>query len=145
MLERADHALVRADGRLPGLALVLDPECVHEQVAAAVGACGMRLDATSVEYLRYKPGTSVVATVRVRTDAGSSLGYVRAWSRERGAPEPVVPEPTRPSRRAPPPGRGLDPAGRRRRDGGGRAGGCRHQAPRRGERAPREPAVAAPA
>jgi len=100
MLERDDLDLVRADPRLPGLALVLDPECVHEKVAAAVGACGMRLDATSVEYLRYKPGTSVVATVRVRTDAGSSLGYVRAWSRDRGAPEPVVPEPTRPSRRA---------------------------------------------
>jgi tRNA A-37 threonylcarbamoyl transferase component Bud32 len=88
VLERADHALVRADSDLPGLALVLDPECVHEQVAAAVGAAGLRLVSSRVEYLRYKPGTSVVATVRVGTDAGSCLSYVRAWSHHRGAPSP---------------------------------------------------------
>ena len=100
MLERDDLDLVRSDALLPGLAVVLDPECVHEKVAAAVGACGLRLKATSVQYLRYKPGTSVVATVRVRTDVGSSLGYVRAWSRDRGAPEPVVLGATRPTRQA---------------------------------------------
>ena len=100
MLERDDVDLVRADSRLPGLAIVLDPEAVHEQVAVAVGACGLRLDTTRVEYVRYKPGTSVVATVRVRTDAGSSLGYVRAWSHDRGAPEPAATEANRPTRRA---------------------------------------------
>jgi aminoglycoside phosphotransferase (APT) family kinase protein len=91
VLERDDHPLVRADSRLPGLAMVLDPEAVHEQVATAVGAAGLRLVSSRVEYVRYKPATSVVATVRVRTDAGSCLGYVRSWSRERGAPEPAAP------------------------------------------------------
>src|SRR3954447_5850186 len=100
MLERADHALVRADSDLPGLALVLDPEAVHEQVAAAVGAAGLRLVSSRVEYLRYKPGTSVVATVRVRTDAGSCLGYVRAWSQHRGAPSPATADPARPTKRS---------------------------------------------
>jgi hypothetical protein len=99
VLERDDRPLVRADSGLPGLALVLDPEAVHEQVATAVGAAGLRLVSSAVEYLRYKPGTSVVATVRVRTDEGSCLGYVRAWSGERGAPAPVTPEVSRPTRR----------------------------------------------
>jgi aminoglycoside phosphotransferase (APT) family kinase protein len=89
VLERDDRPLVRADSGLPGLAMVLDPECVHEKVATAVGAAGLRLVSSHVEYLRYKPGTSVVATVRVRTDEGGCLGYVRAWSHERGAPEPT--------------------------------------------------------
>src|SRR5215218_6476512 len=100
MLERDDVDLVRADAGLPGLALVLDPEAVHEQVAGAVGACGLRLAATSVDYVRYKPGTSVVASVRVKTDAGSSLGYVRAWLHDRGAPSPLATEARKPSRRA---------------------------------------------
>jgi aminoglycoside phosphotransferase (APT) family kinase protein len=103
MLERDDHPLVRADSRLPGLAMVLDRECVHEQVATAVGAAGLRLVSSRVEYVRYKPGTSVVATVRVRTDAGSCLGYVRSWSHDRGAPEPSVPMSNRRRSRAWPP------------------------------------------
>jgi len=103
MLERDDHPLVRADSRLPGLAMVLDPECVHEQVATAVGAAGLRLVSSRVEYVRYKPGTSVVATVRVRTDAGSCLGYVRSWSHQRGAPEPPAPSSDRRRSRAWPP------------------------------------------
>src|SRR5215213_8816442 len=98
MLERDDVDLVQADAGLPGLALVLDPEAVHEQVAGAVGACGLRLRATSVDYVRYKPGTSVVASVRVKTDAGSSLGYVRAWSHDRGGPFPVATQTRKPSR-----------------------------------------------
>lgn len=55
MLSSADAAVVRRDPRLPGLRLLLDDDLLAGLLGAPVTRC----------YLRYKPGTSCVAAVRL--------------------------------------------------------------------------------
>ena len=52
----ADHRLAAADPALPGLRAVLDPLPLVRRLAPGWGAADAQ-----VRYLRYKPGTSLVA------------------------------------------------------------------------------------
>lgn len=100
MLLPDDEELVSGDPALPGLALLLDPDALREHVARAVP------DLVGVEvcYLRYKPGTSVVAGLDVKTTHGAwpamgksvrpegtgKLGKTSAYAARRGGDSTLV-------------------------------------------------------
>ncbi|MFN3276850.1 MAG: phosphotransferase [Paracoccus hibiscisoli] len=69
MLQPADRAIVARDPALPGLALLLDPQAVAALLGAPVNPV----------HLRYKPGTSCMATFRM----GAGFVTLRALTRTR--------------------------------------------------------------
>ncbi|CAN5321666.1 hypothetical protein BH20ACT5_BH20ACT5_25690 [soil metagenome] len=77
MLSPADAALVARDPDLPGMALLLEPE----ELLARVD--GFTVDVRSVRttYLRYKPGTSLIAGLRLVTTSGPVFGFATAYAR----------------------------------------------------------------
>lgn len=72
MLTSDDRELVSRDRSLPGLATLLDPEALGELLCDYLTAAG----GVRVEYLRYKPGTSLTAGLLLDT----ALGVVRAFA-----------------------------------------------------------------
>lgn len=78
MLSPDDAALIARDGRIAGLAVLLDPELLAERVAKAVMPHWGPVSKVHAEYLRYKPGTSLVTAVRVATEAGEHWAYAVA-------------------------------------------------------------------
>jgi hypothetical protein len=71
MLTPDDRELVEYDGSLPGLATLLDPEALRALLSDFVTPAG----GVRVEYLRYKPGTSLTCGLLLDTP----LGVVRAF------------------------------------------------------------------
>lgn len=63
----ADHRLAAADPALPGLRAVLDPLPLVRRLAPGWGAADAQ-----VRYLRYKPGTSLVAGLLLTHDDGAT-------------------------------------------------------------------------
>ena len=59
----ADHALVARDTGLPGLALLLDEEALLDEIGRQMPAADIAR--IRIDYLRYKPGTSCMAGLRV--------------------------------------------------------------------------------
>lgn len=68
MLQDKDAELVKRDPGLPGLAALLDKEWLTEKVRALSPFDGLRL--LQIDYIRYKPGTSCVATLILESAAG---------------------------------------------------------------------------
>jgi len=81
MLSPADAALVRRDGGLPGLALVLDGDALAERLAVSWPEAGLR--SARAVYLRYKPGTSCLVSYRATGPEGER--DVHAIARAAGA------------------------------------------------------------
>lgn len=75
MMTDVEEQICVRDADLPGLPLILDPH----PVARASGRPAMRID-----YLRYKTGTSCVATLLPRSEAADlkSVVTVMAYTRE---------------------------------------------------------------
>lgn len=76
MLTPADRAIVAQDPRLPGLGLLLDATACAELVGEHLGE-PVQLHP---RYLRYKPGTSCVLAVRVRSTAGDQPFIVISYA-----------------------------------------------------------------
>lgn len=72
----ADHALVAADPALPGLAALLDDECLRRWLARHAPEHAL----TARRYLRYKPGTSCVLGLELRGPAGTQRAVLMATS-----------------------------------------------------------------
>lgn len=68
MLQDKDAELVKRDPNLPGLAALLDKEQLTERVRALPPFDGLR--SLQIDYIRYKPGTSCVATLILEPVAG---------------------------------------------------------------------------
>lgn len=62
-LNDADHALIARDTDLPGLGLLLDEEALLDEVGRQMPAADVAR--IRIDYLRYKPGTSCMAGLRV--------------------------------------------------------------------------------
>lgn len=70
----ADTRLARADPAVPGIAEVLDPLALVQRLAPGWGAVAAR-----IAYLRYKPGTSLVAGLVLTGDDGAT-GVAQAFA-----------------------------------------------------------------
>lgn len=70
MLAHPDIDLVRRDTRLPGLAILLDPDMFAAALRPHVS--GIELGAPSIMYVRYKPGVSCLVTLQLDA-AGEAL------------------------------------------------------------------------
>ncbi|MDO5103744.1 MAG: aminoglycoside phosphotransferase family protein [Lautropia sp.] len=68
MLSPADEAVARRDPSLPGLGLLLDDEALT--AALRQSAQGPAIARARIDYLRYKPATSCMATVRIEDGQG---------------------------------------------------------------------------
>jgi aminoglycoside phosphotransferase (APT) family kinase protein len=80
MLQPADLGLVRRDPAVPGLGFVFDVDALLELMEPRLPANGQRPTGGRITYLRYKPGTSIVAGYLLETAAGPLSAYVKAWS-----------------------------------------------------------------
>jgi hypothetical protein len=69
MLSDADIAIVARDPVVPGLAALLDPDRLAEELNRLLH--GRRLETATITYLRYKPGTSCLAGLRLETPDGT--------------------------------------------------------------------------
>ena len=78
MLSPDDAELVAREDRIPALAGLLDPDRLRERLAAAASPVWGAVGAVRVDYLRYKPGTSLVAGLVADTEAGERRGYAVA-------------------------------------------------------------------
>ncbi len=78
MLSEADATLVQADGEIPALAVVLDPDGFAQTLSRVYPDA----DVTSVEprYVRYKPGVSCLVGYSIQTASGRVDAYARAHS-----------------------------------------------------------------
>ncbi|MEI2265982.1 phosphotransferase family protein [Erwinia sp. CGal63] len=68
MLQDKDVELAQRDRDLPGLAALLDHDLLTEKLRALPPFAGLR--SLSIDYLRYKPGTSCVATLILKLADG---------------------------------------------------------------------------
>lgn len=80
-----DRDLVARDPQLRGLAIVLDDDALTDVLAARWPGPGPRPDAVRVTYLRYKPATSLLATVRVVRDGQATTGLLVATAPDASA------------------------------------------------------------
>lgn len=78
MLSPDDTVLVGRDPLIPGMAQLLDPERMRERLADAAGPSWGEVGEVQVDYLRYKPGTSLVAGLVVHTGAVEHHAYAVA-------------------------------------------------------------------
>lgn len=76
MLSPADAAFVARAPDLPGLGVLLDPERFGAALTEALPESGVRR--VRIEYLRYKPATSCLASFTVETAGGPVLLYAKA-------------------------------------------------------------------
>ncbi|MCI0586202.1 MAG: phosphotransferase [Planctomycetes bacterium] len=81
MLSGADAELARRDSRLPGLALLLDPEAFAARLRRAWS--GRELVSGTSAYVRYKPGTSCLVAYRFQASGSTLDVYAKAVPRER--------------------------------------------------------------
>ncbi|PRX97131.1 phosphotransferase [Allonocardiopsis opalescens] len=86
MLTAADAELARRETRVTAFGLVLDPAALRDRLAARLPEAPR---AVRVDYLRYKPGTSVLAGLVLDTGAGPVRAYAKAFTPE-GAPEKLA-------------------------------------------------------
>lgn len=82
MLTEADQRIVSRDGKLPGLAVLLDTERLLAELKTlepfrnAIQA--------EIQYLRYKPNNSCACTLYIKSDDGTCLHYyAKALTAER--------------------------------------------------------------
>lgn len=73
MLSDADALLVERDPSLPVLGVLLDPDALRKRVARMLVSSEIRR--VTVDYVRYKPGTSCLVRVRINSSAGELHGY----------------------------------------------------------------------
>lgn len=73
MMSAADEAIVARDSVLPGLSLLLDPSALAVKLRALPALCAIR--SVTLEYLRYKPGTSCVAGLILHMEGGERKRY----------------------------------------------------------------------
>lgn len=78
MLPPADTALVAADPAIPGLGHVLDVGALLDRLTA--GRSPLQPTGAVVEYVRYKPGSAVVAGLRLHTEEGPVAAFAAAWA-----------------------------------------------------------------
>lgn len=78
MLTAADRDLARRDPALPGIRLALDIEALADRLARWLPADEALVDGR-VTYLRYKPRTSLVAGLALRTVSGHRQAFVKAY------------------------------------------------------------------
>ena len=78
MLSPDDAELVAREDRIQALAELLDPDRLRERLAAAASPVWGAVGAVRVDYLRYKPGTSLVAGLVADTEAGERRAYAVA-------------------------------------------------------------------
>ncbi len=78
MLSEADATLVQADGEIPALAVVLDPDGFAQTLSRVYPDA----DVKSVQplYVRYKPGVSCLIGYSIETASGRVDAYARAHS-----------------------------------------------------------------
>lgn len=81
VLRTDDGQLLGADPALPGLAVLLDDDALTQFLQQRNPA----VRGAHATYLRYKPGTAMVAAVQVRTDDGERLALAQTVSRAGGA------------------------------------------------------------
>jgi hypothetical protein len=80
-----DAAVVARDGALPGLALLLDPDRLAATLQAALPM--VEVAGLEITYLRYKPATSCLAGLELRTPAGRVTLAAKAFKPNRYAVE----------------------------------------------------------
>lgn len=80
MLLPDDAAVVAADPALPGLGHVLDAGALLDRLVPTVRDPANRPTGGTVDYLRYKPGCSVVAGLVLETPAGPVRAFAASWS-----------------------------------------------------------------
>ncbi|MQA82325.1 MAG: phosphotransferase, partial [Streptosporangiales bacterium] len=78
MLTAADRDLAHREPDLPGIRLALDVEALADRLAHWLPA-GDALVEGRVTYLRYKPRTSLVAGLALRTTSGHRQAFVKAY------------------------------------------------------------------
>ncbi len=77
MLLPDDQLLIDRDRALPGLRLLFEPEAMLESLRAHLSHA--RLDGARLAYMRYKPGTSCLASYQIDTSAGRVDAYAIAY------------------------------------------------------------------
>ena len=97
MLTPADRALLARDSAVPGMALLLDDERLAELLAGPGGPGGE----VRVEYLRYKPGTSLTAGLLLDGPHGAGRAFAVAGSAQFAAKLPKMLGRHRSTRRRP--------------------------------------------
>ncbi len=83
MSSPGDRDLVARDRELPGLALLLNAPAFLSALREALP--GAALEAARLEYLRYKPGTNVLAAYRIQVAGESVPVYAKSVSIANGA------------------------------------------------------------
>lgn len=98
MLSPGERSLAAREPRLPGFGLLLDPAAFLEALREALPACDVA--SAHLEYLRYKPGTNLLAGYQARiggrpvalhakTYAAAEAGKVARELRRAGVPGPL--------------------------------------------------------
>lgn len=77
-LRAADAALAGREAGLPGLSLVLDADALLDRLDLLLPDGIMRPTGARIDYLRYKPATSIVAAVTFETPHGPLTAYAKA-------------------------------------------------------------------
>src|SRR5687768_10065246 len=77
MLLPEDQLLIDRDRALPGLRLLFEPEAMLEALREHLSHA--RLDGARLSYMRYKPGTSCLASYQLDTPAGRVDAYAIAY------------------------------------------------------------------
>ena len=77
MLSDSDAALIARDPSIAGLKLLLDSEALYATLAEKLPR--HQLVGADTEYLRYKPGVSCLARIRLHTQNGESSAYAMAY------------------------------------------------------------------
>lgn len=81
MLTEADKRIVERDTQLPGLALLLDKNLLLAQLQTLPPFAGA--SDVEIRYLRYKPGNSCAAAIRIATPEGLMYYYAKALTEAR--------------------------------------------------------------
>ncbi|MQA03920.1 MAG: hypothetical protein GEV07_14750 [Streptosporangiales bacterium] len=81
MLTAADRELVTREPAIPGLRVALDPDALLELFLPQWPAGQPQPQSAHVRYVRYKPGTSLLAGVELRTATESARAFVKAYGR----------------------------------------------------------------
>lgn len=84
MLSRDDAALVDRDPQIQGMSQLLDPDRARDRLAGAARPAWGDVGSVQVDYLRYKPGTSLVAGLVAQTGVGERRAYAVAGAASLG-------------------------------------------------------------
>jgi aminoglycoside phosphotransferase (APT) family kinase protein len=79
MLNEADESLIERDSAIPGLRLLLDDALLRDALSDSIPQPGFV--GAQAEYLRYKPGVSCLARLRLQTATETSFAYAVAYHR----------------------------------------------------------------